>query len=184
MCLINFAFQKASQYPLILIGNRDEFYSRPTQELHWWTEDGLDILAGKDLKDGGTWMGMNRQGKFGALTNYRDFRNIKEQAPSRGIIIKKFLSGLPTEEMHRYLKTQGKLFNGFNIIYGDINEFFFYSNETDRIQNIYPGIYSLSNALLDTPWPKQVKSKIAFENAIADINNESHFFEYMHDTSL
>lgn len=178
MCLINFSFQQNSQYPFILIANRDEYYKRPAEKLHWWLEEGIGIIAGKDQKDGGTWMGMNKKGEFAALTNYRDLHNIKKQAPSRGIIIKKFLNGeIPSDERMRYLKTQGKFFNGFNIIYGDSNQLFFYSNSNEQHKNIYPGIYGLSNAVLDTPWPKVIKSKKEFIAALDDIDNEDRFFE-------
>ncbi|HET8963390.1 MAG TPA: NRDE family protein, partial [Chitinophagales bacterium] len=83
MCLINFAFKYHSDYPLIVVANRDEFYNRPTAPLHWW-EDKPNILAGRDLKDGGTWMGISKSGKFAALTNYRNPHYKKEKTPSRG----------------------------------------------------------------------------------------------------
>ena len=105
-----------------------------------------DLLAGKDLQEGGTWMGINKQGQFAALTNYRDLANINDKAPSRGHIVKRYLNGeLPDEEMFRFLKTQGKLYNGFNIIYGTVDMLYYYSNVTDQVLNLYPGIYGLSN---------------------------------------
>jgi uncharacterized protein with NRDE domain len=162
MCLLNFSFHHHSDYKLILVGNRDEFYNRPTQNLHWWDST---ILAGKDLKDGGTWMGISRDGNFASLTNYRDLHHIKSEAPSRGIIVSRFLNKeLPLEEMHRFLRTQGKLYNGFNLIYGNTDELFYFSNVNERLQQLYPGIYGLSNAFLDTPWTKLKESKTNFES--------------------
>ncbi len=173
MCLLNFAFQHHPKYKFILVGNRDEFYSRPTQALHWWDDQ---ILAGKDLKDGGTWMGITRDGSFAALTNYRDLKNIKENAPSRGQLLKKYLAKeLPLEEMHRYLKSSGKNFNGFNLIYGNTDELYYFSNVNEQYRQLYPGIYGLSNAFLDTPWPKVVNSKQTFTKLISgtDLDEEA-----------
>lgn len=182
MCLINFAFQHHPSYPLILVGNRDEFYERPTQALHWWEETDNFILAGKDLQEGGTWMGINKAGQFGALTNFRDLNNIKPSAPSRGQLVKNWLSGdIPLEEMHRLLKTQGNSYNGFNLIYGNMQELFYYSNETDIIRQLYPGIYGISNALLDTPWPKVKNSKAAFVKAIDNSLNSDAIIEILSD---
>lgn len=184
MCLINFAYQHHPKYKFILVGNRDEFYSRPTQSLHWW-EDHPHILAGRDLKDGGTWMGMSKDGKIAALTNYRDLKNLKENAPSRGIILKKYLSGeIPLHEFHIFLKTQGRLYNGFNLIYGTADEFYYYSNQSDRWQIVLPGIYGLSNAFLDTPWTKVVTSKQLFTEIIQSENFSSgELINMMHNTA-
>ena len=182
MCLINFSFQQHPDYPFLLAGNRDEFYARPTAPLHWW-EDEPNVLAGRDLKDGGTWMGINKAGKFAALTNYRDLNNIRNDAPSRGIIAQQFLNGaLPLEEMHRFLKTRGRRFNGFNLIYGDQDELYYYSNVNDTVRQLHPGIYGLSNALLDTPWPKVINSKSAFTRLTENTVNPDQIIEMLHNT--
>jgi uncharacterized protein with NRDE domain len=152
MCLINLAFRQHPSYPLILVANRDEFYARPTRMLQWWEDEHPDLLAGKDLQEGGTWMGINKQGQFAALTNYRDLANINDKAPSRGHIVKRYLNGeLPDEEMFRFLKTQGKLYNGFNIIYGTVDMLYYYSNVTDQVRNLYPGIYGSKQCLIGYP---------------------------------
>ncbi|MBC8046286.1 MAG: NRDE family protein [Fimbriimonadaceae bacterium] len=183
MCLINFAFQYHPKYKFILVGNRDEFYNRPTKELHWW-EDHPDILAGRDLKDGGTWMGMSRDGKIAVLTNYRDLKNIKNDAPSRGIILNKYLSGeIPLDEFHIFLKTQGRFYNGFSLLYGTTSEFYYFANKDERWQMIMPGIYGLSNAFLDTAWTKLVQSKKMFTELIeTDIIDEQRLINMMHNT--
>lgn len=180
MCLINFSFHHHPAYKLILVGNRDEFYQRPTQKLHWWD---TNILAGKDLQDGGTWMGISRDGNFAALTNYRDLKNIKTNVPSRGQIVSRFLNNeMPLEEMHRFLRTQGKLYNGFNLIYGNTEELFYFSNISERLQQLYPGIYGLSNAFLDTPWKKLTDSKTNFEELTGNGNvNEDMLIDALHD---
>ncbi len=184
MCLINFAFQQHHTYPFILVGNRDEFYERPTQALHWWQDENQQILAGKDLQAGGTWMGMNKGGRFAALTNYRDLKNINPSAPSRGYLVTKWLSGnLSLADMHQLLKTQGKKYNGFNIVYGDMNELYYYSNVTDVIRQLYPGIYGLSNALLDTPWPKVENSKAIFTNQLTQPFTEDNIIDILSNTS-
>jgi uncharacterized protein with NRDE domain len=185
MCLINFAYQYHPKYKFILVGNRDEFYNRPTKQLHWW-EEYPDILAGRDMKDGGTWMGMSRDGKIAALTNYRDLKNIKQNAPSRGIILKKYLSGeIPLEEFHIFLKTQGRFYNGFNLLYGTAEEFYYYANTEERWQMIHPGIYSISNAFLDTPWEKVKKSKRLFSDLIQPgyVSSEN-LIQMMHNTDI
>lgn len=180
MCLINFSFGEHPEYKLILVANRDEFYDRPTEPLHWWDEN---ILAGRDLKDGGTWMGISKQGNFAALTNYRDLNHIKNEAPSRGLIASRFLNDeLPLKEMHRFLQTWGKQFNGFNLIYGNTDELFYFSNQNGSIQQLYPGIYGLSNAYLDTPWLKLTTSKANFKKLIAGKEiNEAKMIDSLHD---
>lgn len=180
MCLINFAFQANSVFPFILIGNRDEFYNRPTQQAHWWENNGNHILAGKDLRDGGTWMGINKKGCFAALTNYRDLQNLKKDAPSRGNIVKQILTEeIKPGEVSKYLLSEGKLFNGFNIVYGNRKRLYFYSNFNEKIIDIQPGIYGLSNALLNTPWPKVEKSSKQFTRVIENNGNDEEMFTIM-----
>jgi len=180
MCLINFAFQQHETYPFILVGNRDEFYARPTQALHWWNNDGEPILAGKDLQEGGTWMGINKAGQFAALTNYRDLKNINPTAPSRGLLVKNWLGGdLSLADMHQLLKAQGKMYNGFNIIYGDVYQLYYYSNVNETLRQLYPGIYGLSNGLLDTPWPKVENSKAAFRKSLSQKFNSDTIIDIL-----
>lgn len=170
MCLINFAYKYHEKYPLILIGNRDEFYARPTEKLHWWN-DIPQILAGRDLKDGGTWMGISADGKFATLTNYREVANIKINAPSRGELVKKYLAGeIGINTFHQYLQSDGYKYNGFNLIYGTLDDLFYYANKDNRTEKLRPGVYTLSNAFLDTPWPKTEKSKKHFQELISGDN--------------
>lgn len=165
MCLIGFAWDSHPKYKLIFISNRDEYYSRPTDPIHFWKES-PDLIAGQDLEGGGTWLGITRKGRFAAITNYRDPKNIKENAPSRGKLTYHFLVGQESPE--NYLKrifSETQSYNGFNLLVGDLlkEELFFFSNYENKIKKIEKGIYGLSNALLDTPWHKvkKVKEKLS-----------------------
>jgi uncharacterized protein with NRDE domain len=154
MCLLLFAYQSHPDYQLVLAANRDEFYDRPTRAAAFW-DDAPDILAGRDLKAGGTWMGITKTGRFAVITNYREAGLTKENAPSRGDLVKDFLRG--DSRPHDYLKTvqeKGQTYNGFNLIIGDVNDLFYYSNRNENIHDIEPGVHGLSNCLLNTPWPK------------------------------
>ena len=138
----------------MLAANRDEFYDRPTQPANFW-EDAPDILAGRDLKAGGTWMGITKTGRLAAITNYRETGPTREDAPSRGDLVKNYLAG--NSAPYDYLKTvqeKGQTYNGFNLIIGDEKDLLHYANRDGNIRNVKPGVHGLSNHLLDTPWPK------------------------------
>ncbi|WP_420582225.1 NRDE family protein [Reichenbachiella sp.] len=154
MCLILFAWKKHPSYDLIVTANRDEFYNRPTQAASLWPEQPT-LLAGKDLTAGGTWMGVTKTGKFAALTNYRDIANINDHAPSRGDLTKDYLiqNHKPKTYLEK-LKSEQIPYNGFNLLIGDQNSLWYYNNINYEIKPLEPGIYGLSNALLDDPWPK------------------------------
>lgn len=154
MCLILFSYLKHPRYKFILAGNRDEFYERPTQSAGFWEEDG-NILAGKDLKLGGTWLGITRNGRFAAITNYREPGAFKPDAPSRGKLVSGFLEGTaaPCDYLRGVAVSAGQ-YNGFNILVGDTDKLCYFSNRDGGVKEIAPGLYGLSNHLLDTPWPK------------------------------
>lgn len=161
MCLIAFAYKVHPDYPLILIANRDEFYKRPARRAQYWVDEGHpDILAGKDLTAGGTWLGIHANGKWAALTNHRDLSRIKDNPPSRGDLVLNYLKG--DSDAKQYLaqieKTANQ-YNGFNLLAGDKASVFHFSNEAEGITELEPGIHGLSNALLNTPWPKLEKAK-------------------------
>ena len=164
MCLIVFAYRSHPDYRLILAANRDEFYNRPTRPVAYW-DDASGILAGRDLKAGGTWLGITRAGRFAAITNYREVSSNSEGAPSRGDLVRDFLIGNSTP--HDYLKTvrdKGPTYNGFNLIVGDTKDLLYFSNKNERIRNIEPGVHGLSNHLLDTPWPKVIQGTSRFHS--------------------
>ena len=165
MCLILFAYKVHPAYNLILAANRDEFYERPSASADFW-EDSPQVLAGRDLQEGGTWMGIDRAGRFAAITNYRDPASLKNNAPSRGGLVSSYLCGnQSTDGYLEEISRQTQLYNGFNLIAGDRRELFAYSNRGEK-QKLNPGIYGLSNHLLNTPWPKVLRSKKLFTAAL------------------
>lgn len=166
MCLIVFAYRIHPQYPLIVAANRDEFYRRPAAPATFWP-DYPQVLAGTDLEHGGTWMGITRSGRFGAITNYRDPAAVRSNVRSRGALVRNFLIGTlsPTDYLAQ-AHAQRKDFNAFNLLVGSADELLYYSNRTGIIQSLAPGLYGLSNHLLDTPWPKVVAAKNALYNCL------------------
>lgn len=166
MCIIYFAYEMHPQYRLVLAGNRDEFYKRPTSSAGFW-EDYPDILAGRDLEKMGTWLGISRNGRLGAITNYRNLKLLLNNPISRGEIIKKYLidKRLPREFLEE-IKSERNFYDPFNLLLWYCGEMFYYSNIENEIKRLSPGIYGLSNALLDTPWPKVVRGKELFMKVI------------------
>ena len=166
MCLILFSWDNHPKYKLIVAANRDEFYARPTSPLAIW-EDENHVIAGKDLNAGGTWLGISQRGKFTALTNYRDPENIRDDAPSRGDLTKNYLS--EEKDQHTfYQEVAPRLqeYNGFNLLNGNMERLSYFNNQDKKLEEIGSGIYGLSNAFLDTPWPKVEKGKMKFQQAI------------------
>jgi uncharacterized protein with NRDE domain len=122
-------------------------------------EDRPDVLAGKDLKEGGTWLGITRKGRMAALTNYRDPFSLKLNAPSRGWLIKDFLCGQEAPDLYlERLAGQADRYNGFSLILGDPSRLYYFSNR-NGLALLSPGLYGLSNRLLDTAWPKVQRGK-------------------------
>ncbi|HET7616487.1 MAG TPA: NRDE family protein, partial [Bacillales bacterium] len=157
--MIAFAYDVHPKYRLVMASNRDEFYQRPTETAHFWN-DHPDVLAGRDMEKMGTWMGVTKTGRFAAITNYRDTRSEKNLAKSRGGLVGDFLCGKqpPAEYMKKVQRNRAD-YNGFNLIVGNETGIYYFSNSGAQIERLNPGIYGLSNALLDTPWPKVEKSK-------------------------
>ena len=177
MCLIVFANNVHPKYKLIFAANRDEFYDRPTTQANFWN-DHPELLAGKDLQAGGTWMGITKKGKFAAITNFRDLKNHRNDAPSRGKLTVDFLANhIHTEEYYGLLKSDLNKFNGFNLILGNIDELYYFSNKNEELKKLEPGIHGISNAVLNTPWPKVEKSKKQLEALLGQ--NEIHPNEVM-----
>lgn len=158
MCLIIIATQSHPDYPLIIAANRDEYFHRPTAPLSFW-DDQPEILAGRDLQGKGTWLGVTKNGRIAAITNYRDLAEINPNAPSRGLLVSDFLtSDMGAEDYLNAIENSGKNYNGFNLVVGDINQLWWYSNKKNTILQIEAGIHAISNHLLDTPWPKIKKT--------------------------
>ena len=171
MCLILFANEANSRYRFVLAANRDEFYSRPTAPATFWQE-APDVLAGKDLRSGGSWMGVTRSGKVAAITNFRGPGNVWDDAPSRGNLVSDFLmSGESPNVFIHKLRTRARNYNGFNLLLGSAEGLWWYSNQYDEPPHmIIPGIHGLSNHLLDTPWPKVERGKRALTHLLVSEN--------------
>lgn len=166
MCLLAFAWQVHAQYPLVLIANRDEFYARPAQAIHYWL-DAPHVLAGKDEQEGGTWLGVTKEGRWAALTNYRE-PNAPKGVLSRGHLVAEFLKG--HDEPLAYvqeLATQNEQYSGFNLVVGTRNQAAVVSNRGTAPQLLTAGIYGLSNELLDSPWPKTQRLKAGLTELLA-----------------
>lgn len=166
MCLITLAYRRHPDYPLVFAANRDEFYARPTAPAAFW-EDAPDVLAGRDLQAGGTWCGVTRNGRIAAVTNFRDLRNLRPDAPSRGDLVAGFLRG--SEHPEAYLArvaAEAARYNGFNLLVGDLAGLYYFSNQEGDIRALQPGVYGLSNHLLDTPWPKVVRARERLDTVV------------------
>ncbi len=185
MCLLLISFLNHPKYKLIIAANRDEFYKRPATSAHFWDMN-PNLLAGKDIEAGGTWLGITTSGKFSAITNYRDLRNIKQNAPTRGKLVTDYLlNNNSTSEFAKDLKEKSDLYNGYNLIFGNLNGLNYFSNQTKILYELKPGIYGLSNHLLDTPWYKVEKSKELFSKILTKKNLISDdFFEILSDKTL
>lgn len=159
MCLINFHFQKHPNYKLIVAANRDEFYARPTETAHFWPDAPL-LLAGRDLLQKGTWLGITKEGRFAALTNIRDLSLEGKNQKSRGKIVSEFLNSSVSPAAYLgKVSTERQRYAGFNILLGNADQLFHYNNREDCITEIAPGTHSLSNDTLNTPWPKVEKGR-------------------------
>lgn len=182
MCLIAFSYKTHPVYDLILATNRDEFYQRPARTAQFWKkEDNPDILAGKDLEAGGTWMGVHKDGRWGAVTNYRDTSITKKDAPSRGELVLDYLKS--KEKGMNYLQEvteRADEYYGFNMLLWDEAGFFHYSNQSKIVSRIEPGIHGLSNSLLNTDWPKVRLAKDSLKNVIQNKNiDKEHLFRIL-----
>lgn len=182
MCLIFLSLNNHPTYKLVVAANRDEFYERHTAAADYW-QNNPDILGGRDLKAHGTWLAMTTSGKISLLTNYRDPAHINANAPSRGQLVSDFLEKeIEAESYLKEVQKNGKLYNGFNLLAGTVDDVQYYSNYATDIKRLTPGSYGLSNHLLDTPWPKVVRGKSKFHPLLqrSEINPED-LFEFLYD---
>jgi len=167
MCLIALAWKNHPRYPLILVANRDEFYRRPTAPAQFW-EDNSQILGGRDLQAGGTWLAVRRDGRWSAVTNYRE--GSQGNAPrSRGELTRGFLQN--RDPLHDYaarVQAEGDGFGGFNLLLGEERDLLYCSNRQPRPLVVQPGVHTLSNHLLDTPWPKAVHAREALQGLLEE----------------
>lgn len=176
MCLCLFAINQHDEYPFILLANRDEFRKRPAAKAGFW-EDHPHVLAGRDLQQMGTWLGVNKAGNIAFLTNYRDPKFFNRPGPSRGALVADFLKG--TQDSKLYLESikEPEEYNGFNLVTGTANNLHYFSNVENEIKPIEAGIHGLSNAFLNTSWPKVDEGKSQLQAAIKanDLENGGLF---------
>ena len=166
MCLVIVAIGQSPEYPLILAGNRDEFHARPTAAADWWSGK-KDIVGGRDLEAGGSWLALHRRGRFATVTNYRDAAPPVQGLRSRGELVTGFLESDATPR--DYLESiRGARYAGFNLIVGDAHRVAYGSNRGGGIHELPAGIYGLSNALLDGPWDKVERSKREMSRLLRD----------------
>ncbi len=154
MCTIFLAYRVFADMPLVIAANRDEFYRRPSARMAYWPDEPA-ILAGRDLAGDGTWLGVTRDGRFAALTNYRDPRTQKNNAPTRGRLVRDYLAGADHRAFCERLVREASVYSGYNLLFGSADTLFYFSNQgAARVEALEPGVHGLSNHLLNTPWPK------------------------------
>jgi uncharacterized protein with NRDE domain len=185
MCLIFISVQQHPVYKLIVAANRDEFYHRKTAAASFW-EDQPEILGGRDLEAGGTWLAMTRQGRLSMVTNFRDPKNIDPKAPSRGqLVTDALLFPGNTESYLKKVETRAHEYNGFNLLAGTADELFYFSNYSKGVRKLSGGTYGLSNHLLDTPWPKLTKGKEKFRKILAnEVITPEQLFSMLSDDQM
>lgn len=162
MCLIIFAYQTDPRFPLVVAANRDELFSRATTQAALWTdeESGQQILSGRDKQAGGTWLGITQSGRFAAVTNIRDPSQAERRPRSRGDLTRQYLAGDDSPQQYcKRLTESYKQFAGYNLLVGDSSSLFYVNNHSEKVWELEPGVYGLSNGLLNSPWPKVDKGK-------------------------
>lgn len=183
MCLLVLAWNSDPRYRLIVAANRDEFHDRPAAPLDWWP-DAPDVLAGRDLRGAGTWMGVSRSGRFGVVTNFRELERAPADAPSRGRLVTGFLTA--TSSPREYLEQLGpeaSRYAGFNLLVGGAGELHYFCNRNGaEPRPLAAGIYGLSNHWLDSPWPKLLLTRARLSRLVgSDAIEASSLFELLAD---
>jgi uncharacterized protein with NRDE domain len=186
MCLVLVAWRAHPDYPLVVAANRDEFFARPTAAASFWP--GGDILAGRDLKEGGTWMGCARGPagfRFAALTNYRDAARKTDGKATRGRLVADFLSDtqVPTDYLAALARHVNE-YNDFNLMVGDSVSLACLESVTGAIHGLEPGIHGLSNHLLNTPWPKVNAAKSTLSMALSALPDDRPLFDLLRDDAI
>ena len=185
MCLIVLAWQAHPDYPLVVAANRDEFFARPAAPAAFWQE-APQVLAGRDLEAGGTWLGVSRAQRFAVLTNYREGGKQDPAARSRGALVADFLTGNASPAAYLAgISAAAADYNGFNLFVGDDQCLGYFSNRgDDQPRWLEPGLYGLSNHLIDTPWPKLASAKATFAAALSGLPASAPFFTLLADQEI
>lgn len=188
MCLILFALHHHPDYPLIVAANRDEYYARPSRHAHFW-HDAQHVFAGRDLQAGGTWMGITTTGRFAAVTNFRDtqpppLNPTSDRPPTRGELVSSYLINEINDR--DYLATVQKhahCYNGFSLLVGNHQRLAYYNNRGHNTHQLCPGVYGLSNATLDAPWPKVKQGKQALIQTLERTTDPMQLMAVLTDTT-
>lgn len=163
MCILFIAIEQHRDYPLIIAANRDEFFARPTLCSDFWPDQPA-LLAGRDQQAGGTWMGVTKQGRLAALTNIRDPKRMLDKARSRGELVTNYLTGEQSQKRYQQsLEQDSAQYNGYNLLFGDWHSLAVYNNHLNSYELLSQGVYGLSNANLNSPWPKINKGMQALD---------------------
>lgn len=172
MCIIAFQYDE-NKKQITIAANRDEFYDRPAAPIHEWQIDGTTIYGGRDLKEGGTWLAVSEQGRFVAITNYRDLKLEQEKPHSRGQIATDFLTeSVHAKQFAEQLQNTKDLYGPYNVLLFDGEQLIHYNNVTNVVTKIESGIHVLCNATLNTPWPKVERLRETFTDALQQPSNE------------
>jgi len=167
MCLAAFALQAHPHFPLVIAANRDEFFARPAAPMAWWQAGGTELLAGRDLEAGGTWFGLTRAGRLALVTNVREPGRQRVNAPSRGALVVDWLAA--SDDAPAFARRLADGYNGFNLITADLarGDWHWVSNRAPEPLALQAGVHAVSNAALDTPWPKTVGLEAVMAEALA-----------------
>jgi len=181
LCLIVLAWRARADLALVVAANRDEWRDRPAEPAHWWP-DIPSLLAGRDVRAGGTWMGVTREGRFAAVTNFRDPTERRSGARSRGELVSAFLSGRAQPEAFlTQVLERAPEYNAFNLLAGDREGLWYLASREARVRPVPPGVHGLSNHVLDEPWPKVVRARRAMEASLGEPDPVPRLFEVLSD---
>ncbi len=180
MCLILFAFRQHPDFPLVVIANRDEYYARPTRAAHWWDE--APAFGGRDLEAGGTWLGVDRGGRFAAVTNVREPGGMKAGKRSRGELPMNYLTGsMAAPDYLESLMPRDREYAGFNLLLGGADGLWFYSNRDHGMRRVEAGVYGVSNGGFDEAWPKLRSGRDELAALLRGPFDESDLLEILTD---
>ncbi|CAA0079815.1 Uncharacterised protein [BD1-7 clade bacterium] len=188
MCLVFIALKQHPDYPLIVAANRDEFYRRAASLLHPWPNSTpIQLYAGQDQEAGGTWLATGDNGRFAIVTNYREM-DVKTAELSRGDIPVLWLKEeLSAQQFSDRLAADSSRYSGFNCLFGEYQNtevsIHYASNRTDPILNLEHGLYGLSNAVIDTPWPKVRQGKHRIQPLLAEPFQPEQWFDVLADAT-
>ncbi len=166
MCILFIAIKKHLRYPLIIAANRDEFFARPSRPAHFWA-DAPNILAGRDMQAGGTWLGINKTGQIAAVTNLRVPHQTKTDGRSRGELVARYLRSDGSQKQYcEFIASQYAAFNPFNLLFGDAGQLLVFSSLAPGFKPQAPGFHAISNGLPDDYWPKMSRGVSLIEQCI------------------